>query len=64
MPRTELAFDTCFKIRCFGVSRKGTENERQKASKNYSWIDPLGIQGPNCCNLSGVWQGSTFDVLR
>ena len=61
MPRTELAFDTCYGLRGFGVSRKGIENERQKASKNDPKIEFWAPRGRLFEFLGGFLRGLIFD---
>ena len=52
---------TCYDLQGFGVSRKGIENERQKASKNNPKIELWVLRGLIFEFLGGFWRGLIFD---
>ena len=61
MPRTELAFGTCYDLRGFRVSRKGIENVRQKTFKNSPKIELWALRGWIFDFLGGFLRGLIFD---
>ena len=60
MPKTELAFDTCYDLRGFGVSRKCIENPGQKGSTNAIEIELWALRGRIFEILGGFLRGRTF----
>ena len=61
MPKTELACDTCYDLRAFGVSRKCIEHGRQKGSKNDIEIELWALGGRIFEIWGGFLRGRIFD---
>ena len=63
MPRTELACDTCYDFRGFGVSRNGIENGCTQGSQTDLKIELWALRDLIFEILGGFARGLIFDAF-